>query len=398
MIKIDFSSYMKNDINYEKYDDKISIIKNQLETGTSLNDWYDINKCISQEEIKEILDISKYIQNNCDVFLVIGIGGSYLGSNSIIESLDSYYGEKKTEVIFAGTSLSSYYLNDLKEYLKDKDVIVNVISKSGETLEPMITYNVILEELKKKYTEDELKDRIIITTDETDGTLRKLAVQHNYKSFTVPRNIGGRYSVLTVCGLLPISVAGFDIVKILEGAKSCNKEDAFKYSIIRDILYRDGKLVEAFTVYEPKLKYFTKWLKQLFAETQGKDEKGILPISVINTTDLHSLGQFIQQGNKIMFETVISILNTSDLHIKKYNRSLDEINSIAAHKVAEAHYSSGVYSNFIEIDKLDEFSFGYLIYFFEVAAAAGAYLLNVNPFDQPGVNAYKDLINKELND
>ncbi len=396
MIKFDFTSYMKKDINLDSYNNKIVDIKDKLENGKVFNDWYDISKCISKEEIKDIIDTSEYIRSNCDVFIVIGIGGSYLGAKAVIDSLNPYYGKKEVEVIFAGTSLSSHYLNDLKKHIKDKNVIVNVISKSGTTLEPLVAYDVILDELKTKYNEEELKNRIIITTDESDGILRKIANEKNHKSFVIPRNIGGRYSVLTVCGLLPIAVAGFDIGKILEGAQNCYKEDAFKYAVIRDILYNEGKIVESFTVYEPKIRYFTEWLKQLFAETQGKECKGTLPISSINTADLHSLGQFYQQGNPIIFETVISILNTSDINIKKFGKTMDEINSIAAHNVADAHYNACNYSNFIELDQLNEFNIGYLIYFFEVAAASSAYLINVNPFDQPGVNDYKNLINKEL--
>ncbi|MDD4733562.1 MAG: glucose-6-phosphate isomerase [Bacilli bacterium] len=398
MIKFDFNSYMKKDINLDIYNEKIEEIKSKLQDGKVLNDWYDIDKCISKEEITDIIKTSDYIKKNGDVLIVIGIGGSYLGSKAIIDALSPYYLKEGIEVLFVGTSLSSYYLEDLKNYIKDKSIFVNVISKSGTTLEPLIAFEFIKEELKKRYSEEELRKRIIVTTDEKDGFLRKEVMIKNYKSYALPSNIGGRYSVLTVCGLLPIAVAGFDINSLLDGAKSCNKEKSFKYATIRNYLYNQGKIVESFTVYEPKLKNFTEWLKQLFAETEGKEGRGILPISAINTTDLHSLGQFYQEGNPIIFETIISVLKTTNIDIKKYDKQLDVINRIAAHKVAEAHYKASNYSNFIEIGEINEFSIGYLVYFFEIAAATSAYLIDVNPFNQPGVNEYKNLINKELND
>ena len=395
MLKTDFKTYIK-DKNIELYKEKIINIKNTLNAGGEMLDWYDIDKCISQSDLNKIKDISKDIQENCELFIVIGIGGSFLGAKAIISALNPYFKNKKPEIIFAGNSLSETYLTELIEYMEDKDTIVNVISKSGTTLEPSIAFDIIYNKMQEKYNQDELKRRIIITTDPEKGILRKLANDNNYPSFIVPEQIGGRYSVLTAVGLLPIAVAGIDIDKLLLGARQVNNDSAFEYAIIRDILYRQGKTVELFTFYEPKLEYFIEWLKQLFGETQGKDKKGILPSSSNNTRDLHSLGQFYQEGTPIIFETIIGIDKKGTLKSNLYNYSIEDINMIALKQVAYAHLDAGVESNVIMIDKLDEINLGMLIYYFETAAATGAYLLDVNPFGQPGVSAYKKLIEKEL--
>lgn len=395
MIKFDFEKYM--DVQgKDLYQDKITNIKETLLKKEEMLDWVDINTCISEKEITDILECSEYIKNNADILLVIGIGGSYLGSAAIINALTPYFKKNKPEILFAGTNLSSSYLSELMEYIKDKEVCVNVISKSGTTLEPSIAFDVIYKELQKKYNNDELKKRIIVTTDKSKGTLRKLVDKYGFKSFIVPDNIGGRYSVLTPVGLLPISVAGIDIKELLDGAKNSNIEKAIEYAIIRDILYRDGKVVESFTIYEPKLYFFTEWLKQLFAETQGKENKGILPISTINSRDLHSLGQFYQEGSKILFETVIGVEKSKDVKLENFDKTLNEINLIALDRVCQAHKNGDVLSNIILMDELNEENLGYLIYFFEIAAAVGGYLLGVNPFDQPGVQEYKKLINEVL--
>jgi len=393
MVKFDFKTYMKN-YDLSSYDEKIRQIEYKLNNDSDMLDWFRLK--INEEELKSIIDTSNYIKNNADVFIVIGIGGSFLGAKSVIDALSPYF-SKDLEIIFAGTSLSSSYLKELINYIKDKNVIINVISKSGTTLEPNIAFDVLYEELKKKYDESELQKRIIITTDETEGHLRELVNEHNYKSFIVPKNMGGRYSVLSPVGLLPISAAGIDIYKLLEGAKSVDIKNSFHYASLRNSLYNDGKIVESFTVYEEKLLYFTEWLKQLFGETEGKEGKGILPISLINTRDLHSLGQFLQEGNKIIFETVINVINSDDINLSKYPKSLNELNNIAVNKVALAHYEGETYSNIINIDSLTPYYIGYLIYFFEVAAATSAYLFDLYPFDQPGVSRYKELINEEIN-
>lgn len=395
MLKTDFKTYLK-DRNLKFYDDKILKIKNTLNNGGEMLDWYDINKYISPDEVIKIKNISKEIRKNCELFIVIGIGGSFLGAKAVITALKPYFKKEKPEIIFAGNSLSESYLTELISYMDDKETIINVISKSGTTLEPSIAFDIIYEKMKNKYTDDELKKRIIITTDPEKGILRKLADNNNYQSFIVPTQIGGRYSVLTAVGLLPIAVSGIDIDKLLLGIKKVNKDLAFKYATIRDSLYHQGKLVELFTFYEPKLEYFVEWLKQLFGETQGKNKKGILPSSSNNTRDLHSLGQFYQDGTPIIFETIIGIDKKGNLKNNLYKYPVEDINMIALKQVAYAHFEAGVESNVIMIDDLDEFHIGMLIYFFEIAAAAGGYLLDVNPFDQPGVTAYKKLIEKEL--
>lgn len=396
MIKTDFNTYLK-DKDFKAYKERIKKIKNDLNNGGEMLDWYDIDKCISLDELNKIKDISKKIRKNCELFIVIGIGGSFLGAKAVITALEPYFEKNKPEIVFAGNSLSESYLTELLAYMENKDTIVNVISKSGTTLEPSIAFDIIYEKMQQKYNNDELKKRIIITTDPEKGILRKLANDNNYESFIVPEQIGGRYSVLTAVGLLPIAVAGFDIDKLLLGARSVNNESAFEYAITRDILYNQGKVIESFTFYEPKLEYFAEWLKQLFGETQGKNKKGIFPTSSNNTRDLHSLGQFYQDGTPIIFETIIGINKQGYLKSKLYTYSVEDINMIALKQVAYAHLEAGVESNAIMIDKLDEFNLGMLIYYFETAAAVGGYLINnINPFDQPGVAAYKQLIEKEL--
>lgn len=380
------------DINGENdYNELIHEIKNKLEAKEEMLDWYDVDTTISSKELDKIINVSSYIRKNCDVFLVIGIGGSYLGSKAIVEMFNKYFIKDKVEIIFAGFSLSSTYLKELLDYIKDKEVIVNVISKSGTTLETNLTFNAIYDLMKEKYTKSQLHKRIIITTDKKNGKLRELVNKEKYISFKVPDNIGGRFSVFTPVGLLPIAVSNININRLLEGVKRGKKDidKSFLYAIIRDILYKDGRKIESFTVYEPKLYYFTEWLKQLFGETQGKDNKGLFPVSVVNSRDLHSLGQYYQQGESIIFETVINIVNNTD--IKIFNKSLNKINNLATIKVAEAH-KSHTPSNIICMDYLNEENIGELMYFFMTSAAIGAYLLNVNPFNQPGVEDYKKLL------
>lgn len=394
-MKFDYETYMKK-INYEKYTKEIEGIKDNLITD-SMTDWYNIEKCITKEELKEIKKTAEFIRKNCDVFLVIGIGGSFLGAKSVIEALTNYFEKTKPEIIFVGTSLSSDYLYELHNYIKDKEVIINLISKSGSTLEPNLAFEYLMDKIEKKYSKEELSKRVVITTDRYESKLLDLASEKGYRTFNVPNQIGGRYSILTPVGLLPIAVAGIDIDKILNGARKCDKDEAIKYAIIRNELYSQGYYIESFTIYEEKMIYFTEWLKQLFAETQGKDNKGILPISVLNTRDLHSLGQYYQEGKRIIFETVINIINENKNIQTNYGKSLNDINNIACYSVAKAHYKGGLYSNIIELDELNEETIGYLIYFFELSAAIGGYLLHVNPFDQPGVSEYKLIMMEAIN-
>lgn len=394
MINFDFKTYQSLK-NLKKYDAKINKINKILNDGGDMLDWYDINKCIPQDDINRIKSISREIRNSCELFIVIGIGGSFMGAKAVIEALSDYFVAQKPEIIFAGNSLSEEYIKGLIDYMDNKDTVINVVSKSGNTLETKLVFNLLYSQMQKKYNRTELNNRIFITTNSKDGYFKQLAEKERFVSFEIPEQIGGRFSVLTCVGLFPIAVAGINIDDILLGATNYPQKEAFEYAVIRDILYKRKKYVEVFSIYEPRLKYFTEWIKQLFGETQGKNKKGILPFSGFNTQDLHSLGQFYQEGNPIVFETIIDFDNKKNLDFNdKYN--LNDINRIVLKKVAKAHFAVGCESNIIICDKLDAYHIGMLIQFFEVAAATGAYLLDVNPFDQPGVNVYKKLVYDEI--
>ena len=400
MISFDFHKYMSRYIKKEDkitYLDKAKEIKSRFIDG-DLSYWNKLDTFISKKELIKVINVSDYVKENCDVFVVVGIGGSYMGSKAVIEALAPMYNRKGPEIIFLGTNLAAEEYLETFEYIKDKEIVVNVISKSGTTLEPSIAFSLIMELMKEKYDDEELKKRVIITTDAEKGELRKIANENDYRSFVIPSNVGGRFSVLTAVGLLPIAVAGINIAKLLEGAKtSFDRVDrAIEYSVIRDILYNKGKFIESFTVYNSKLYYFTEWLKQLFAETQGKNDLGILPISCVNTRDLHSLGQYYQQGKDILFETVLSIDKDEKIMLDEYDIELNNLNKIAVDKVGLAHYNGHTPSGFISIDEKNEFAIGELIHFFILAAISGALILEVNPFDQPGVEDYKKLIHDEL--
>ena len=399
MLKFDFKTYMY-DIEKEKneYEDKLFKIREILEKKEDMLDWYDVDTCVSKEELKELKKVAKQVREDADVLVVIGIGGSYLGAKAVLDMLSPYFNKSKPEIVFAGYNISSDYAKELLEYIKDKNVYVNVVSKSGTTLEPAIAFDLILNELKKRYSKDELVKRIIVTTDKEKGTLKELANKEGYKTFVVPDKIGGRYSVLSPVGLFPLEVAGIDASKLLKGAKGAKKynDKAFEYAVIRDILYKRGKLIESYTVYEPKLYYFSEWLKQLYGETQGKNKLGIFPVSLVNTRDLHSLGQFLQEGNPVIFESVIVVEEGSKVKLNNYKQTLNEINLVASDRVAKAHFNGDVPSLFFTLNKLNEENVGALIYLFEVAAAVGGFLLDVNPFDQPGVSEYKKLLHEAL--
>ena len=401
MIKTDFNKYVSKfitGVDKSKFRKQEKKALNELISG-NLSYWNDINSFVTRDELNQILTLSNHIKKNCDIFIVIGIGGSYMGSKAIIEALTPTFNKNKPEIIYLGTDLSSDYYKEVIEYIKDKEVIVNVISKSGNTLETNIAFEVISYIMEGKYSKEELKERIIITTDSKNGSLRKKVKEEGYYSLTIPNEIGGRFSVFTPAGLLPIAVSGIDILKLLEGFIDGGEyiPMAVDYAVTRETLFKKGKYVESFTVYNPKLYYFTEWLKQLFAETQGKAAKGVLPISNVNTRDLHSMGQFLQDGTPIIFETVIGIEKASIIKIAKYDKTLHEINRIAQEKVCVAHYKDRTPSNIINIETLDEYNLGELIRFFITASIAGAILLDVNPFDQPGVEKYKELIKEALN-
>ena len=401
MIKSDFNKFTSKfvtNLDKGKFNKQQKQITKAFTTG-ELNYWNNLDSFVSKEELNAIINVSNYIKDNCDVFIVIGIGGSYMGSKAIMEALLPTFQKSSPEIIFLGTDLSSDCYKEVIEYVKDKDVIVNVISKSGNTLEPNIAFDIISYIMEGKYSKEELVDRIVITTDEKEGSLRKLANKEGYFTFEIPKKIGGRFSVFTTVGLLPLAVVGIDILQLLEGFMAGLEylPMAVDYAVTREALYKKSKCIEAFTVYNPKLYYFTEWLKQLFAETQGKNGKGILPISNVNTRDLHSMGQFLQDGNPIIFETIIGVEKASVIQIARYNKTLHEINRIAEEKVCIAHYKDKTPSNLIYIEELNEYNLGELIRFFITASIAGAILIDVNPFDQPGVEKYKELIKEALN-
>jgi glucose-6-phosphate isomerase len=400
MINFDFHKYVGKHVKKEDkivYLEKAQEIKSRFVEG-DLSYLNKLETFVSKEELHDIIDTTRYIRNNCDVFVVIGIGGSYMGAKAVIEALSPSFNRKSPEIIFLGTNLCAEEYKEVFDYIKEREVIVNVISKSGTTLEPTIAYNLIMNIMKSKYSEEELKQRVIVTTDKEKGKLREEVNEKGYTSFVVPDKIGGRFSVLTPVGLLPISVAGINIVKLLNGATESFKrvDRALEYAIVRDILYHKNKYIESFTVYNPKLMYFTEWLKQLFGETQGKNGKGIYPTSCVNTRDLHSLGQFLQDGSDYVFETVIGIEKDTTIRLDEYDIELNSLNRIALDMVATAHNNGHTPSGIITIDEKNEETMGELIHFFILAAIAGALLLEVNPFDQPGVEDYKKLIQEEL--
>lgn len=390
MIKYDFKTFMNID-GVNNYNDKIHKIKTRLLKAEGMDSFVEFEKCISEKELEKIKKVSKYINTYCDVFLVIGVGGSYMGAKAITSLFQNQF-KQNIEIIFTGYSLSSEYLFNLLEYLENKKVIVNVISKSGNTIEVNFVFDKILELMRKKYNEKELRKRIIITTNKKTGKLREIATKNNYMSLTIP-NISGRYSILTAAGLLPIAVSGVDIDKLIEGYKLgiSNIDKCFLYAVIRELLYKNGKKVEAFTIYDERFTYFNEWLKQLFAETQGKKRKGILPISVFNTRDMHSLGQYFSEGEEMVFSTVINVVNNKDVLIN--GKSLNKINNMAMLNIAKSYNMPSI---IINIDKLTEKNIGELIYFFLVSAAIGGYLMGVNPYNQPGVNEYKRLIKESI--
>ncbi len=379
--------------------------------------WLELPTNYDKEEFKRIKKAAQKIKKESNILVVIGIGGSYLGARAVIEALTSSFNNmlsakerKFPQIVYAGNNLSPNYLSELIEYIGDKDFSVNVISKSGTTTEPAVAFRVFREILENKYGIDEARSRIYATTDKAKGALKTLAENEGYEQFVVPDNVGGRYSVLTAVGLLPIAVAGIDIDKLMEGARIAQERyndpnlkynECYQYAVVRNILYKLYKNTEILVNYEPKMHYFTEWWKQLFGESEGKDEKGILPVGVDNTTDLHSMGQYIQQGRRNLFETVVSIKHPNlDLTINSDDDNLDGLNYLAGKKMdyvnkkamegtIKAHVSGDVPNIMIEMNKLDETNLGELIYFFEKACAMSGYILGVNPFNQPGVEEYK---------
>lgn len=385
--------------------------------GNDFLGWIDLPVDYDKEEFARIKKAAQKIKEDSEVLIVIGIGGSYLGARAAIEFLrHSFYNmvpkevRKTPEIYFTGNNISSTYMKHLIDVIGDRDFSVNIISKSGTTTEPAIAFRIFKELLEKKYGKEEAAGRIYATTDKARGALKKLADEEGYEEFVVPDDIGGRFSVLTAVGLLPIAVSGADIDRLMEGAASgremamnraFEENDALLYAAVRNILHRKGKGVEVLANYEPGLHYVSEWWKQLYGESEGKDQKGIFPASVDLTTDLHSMGQFIQDGSRIMYETVLNVEESgeeitiaeepADLDGLNYlaGKNVDFVNKSAMNGTILAHTDGNVPNLIVNIPRQDEFSLGQLFYFFEFACGVSGYILGVNPFDQPGVESYK---------
>lgn len=405
-------------------DDEMTGIKSQVESAAKVlhdktglgNDflgWLDLPVDYDKEEFIRIKAAAERIQSNSDVLIVIGIGGSYLGARAAIEFLKSpFYNNMKKDtpdIYYVGNNINPTYLNEVLSICEGKDITVNVISKSGTTTEPALAFRIFKKLIEDKYGRDGAKERIFCTTDKSKGTLKNLADAEGYETFVIPDDVGGRFSVLTAVGLLPIAVAGCDIDNLMKGAAKAREDfkadfdnnDCYKYAALRNILYRKGKSVELMVSYDPAFCMMSEWYKQLFGESEGKDNKGIFPSSVVFSTDLHSMGQFIQDGSRIMFETVVDIKNPKqDIFLENDSENLDGLNfltnqnmSVVNRKALEgtvlAHTEGGVPNIILELDKVDEENLGYMIYFFEKACAVSGYILGVNPFNQPGVESYK---------
>ena len=396
MIKFDFKTFVRDFIDKDKYEELYSKKDEMIDklNNSYMSGW---TKEINKELVEDIKETAKNIKNNFDCLVVIGIGGSFLGSYSFDKMFKKYFDDRSFEVIYAGTTLSSKYMDELLNYLDNKNFCINVISKSGTTMETSITYKLLKDLLKRKYTEDEIKNHIIITTDKEKGTLREEANEMNCKSFEIPDNIGGRYSFMTPAHLLSLAL-NHNIDFIVDGYYDGKRliDIAYEYAVIRKLLFDSGKYVENFCVYEENMSYFTEWLKQLFGETEGKNGVGIYPTSTVHTRDLHSLGQFIQEGNKILFETFFRVTN-SDNYIEYNKKELHKINNVVLDSVIRAHYSGNVPCIEIEITEIDEETISSLIYFFMLSAAFSGFLFGVDPFNQPGVEVYKKEVRESLN-
>ena len=423
-MKINFNNVLINNDEINKYEDMVKDIHNKLHDNCNSQDnfmgWLDLPINYDKEELEQIKICAEKVKNNSKYLLVIGIGGSYLGARAVIEALTStFYNlrENSPIILYVGNNLSTSYINDIIKIIGNDDFSINVISKSGTTIEPAIAFRIFKKILENKYGNN-ASERIFVTTDEEKGALHTIAKENNYQTFKIPNNIGGRYSVLTAVGLFPIAVANINVDKLLNGAikaynkynnSNLNENDCYKYAVIRNLLYHKDKNIEIFASYEPRLHYFIEWLKQLFGESEGKNGKGIFPVGVEFTTDLHSLGQYIQDGRRNIFETVLNVENTNEsITMTKEENNLDNLNYLEGltldyinHKAMEgtidAHVSNDVPNILINVDKLDEETIGELIYFFELACAMSGFILNVNPFNQPGVEKYKQNMFKLLN-
>lgn len=414
MIKVDLSQ-AKLAESMDSYKEQVASIHDMIHNKTGLgNDflgWVDLPVAYDKEEVKAIQEKVNELKDEIDVLLVCGIGGSYLGARAAIESINGLFPTQKVQIIYIGNTFSSNYLAQVKEYVKDKEFAINVISKSGTTTETSIAFRIFKDLLESTKGKEVARKRIIATTDKEKGALKTLAVNEGYTTFVVPDDVGGRYSVLTAVGLFPIAMAGIDVNDMLKGAADSREKfnnpdllsnDAYQYAVARQVLCKQGYPAEMFVTYELQLAMFAEWWKQLFGESEGKEGKGVLPTSATFSTDLHSLGQFIQEGTKVLYETVLKVEKpTADLEIPSDADNLDNLNYLAGKTVdfvnkkacegtIDAHVNTGGVPNIqITVDEMSAYSFGYLVYFFEIACAMSVYLLEVNPFNQPGVEVYK---------
>lgn len=403
------------------YKERVQEIHQELQENKNKEEeflgWLTLPSKYNKKEFDKIKKCAKKIREDSEILIVIGIGGSYLGARAVIESLThTFYNllpkeeRKSPQILYVGNNISGKYINDLVELIGNRDLSVNVISKSGTTTEPAIAFRFFREFMENKYGIKEARKRIYVTTDKEKGALKTLADKEKYETFIIPNNVGGRYSVLTPVGLLPIATAGIDIDKLMSGAKFAEEKysdenlkynDCYKYAVVRNLLYKNDKNIEILVSYKPNLHYFIEWWKQLFGESEGKDGKGIYPSGAEFTTDLHSLGQYIQEGRKNLFETVINVqkeevnikINIDEDNLDEINyladKTMDYVNKKAMEGTINAHVEGNVPNIVINMEKIDEETIGHLIYFFELACAMSGKLLGINPFNQPGVEKYK---------
>ena len=385
-----------------------NMIHNKTGKGADFLGWVELPNTIT-DQLPSIQTVANRLKQY-DVLIVIGIGGSYLGTKAGLHFLETPFKQTKPEILFAGHNMSSNYMVELLKYIQDKNVAVNVISKSGTTTEPAIAFRLIMDQLKERYSKEDLQSRIVATTDQARGALYQLSKTEGYDQFVIPDDVGGRYSVLSPVGLLPLAVAGYDINKMLQGAQKAyqdasisdlSKNVSYRYAVLRYMLYQQGKKIEMLASYEPNMQYVNEWWKQLFGESEGKEYKGLFISSALFSTDLHSLGQYIQEGERHLFETIIHIdTPTKDIEIQKQDSDLDGLNYLAGKTLSYvntkaeegtllAHQEGQVPNIVLHLENVSEASFGYMMYFFEIACAMSAYLIDINPFDQPGVESYK---------
>ncbi|NLC97166.1 MAG: glucose-6-phosphate isomerase [Erysipelotrichaceae bacterium] len=414
MIKFDAShaNLLENIEDYQQEVTRIhKMIHEKTGEGNDFLGWVDWAINYDKDEFEKILKVADNVKDKAEVLLVCGIGGSYLGARAAVEMIQGLYSKNKTEVIFIGNTFSSIYMKQVLDYIKDKSVVLNVISKSGTTTETALAFRMLKQALEEKYGKEDCKERIIVTTDKARGSLKALADKEDYETFVIPDDIGGRYSVITPVGLVPMAIMGIDIVDVMKGLKdsyndlnndSLKDNVAYQYGVSRRIMQNAGKDVEMLVTYEPNMTMIGEWWKQLFGESEGKDGKGILPTSATFSTDLHSLGQFIQDGKKVLFETLVTVKtpmldmefpsDDDDADGMNYlsGKSLDWVNKMAYEGTLEAHEVTGGVSNLIiTLEDNSAYTFGYMCYFFFKACAMSCYMIDINPFNQPGVEVYK---------